>query len=169
MPLTGEQLIDTASFEVGGTKFYAMRMKPLVVIGVARRLAPVLMIVRGLQAASPKVDPGTGAGDAADAHPEPQTPPQDAVGVLGKAAPMLEALSRLSDDDVNAVIGACLSVVRRPDLALPSLWNASAQTVADQTLTAGEVMGVVGNVLAKVFGDLMQDLPSIGLPGLKVE
>lgn len=177
MPLSSEQLVGSSTFVVGNTKVIARRMKPLTVIHVARRLAPVLLAVQTMRA---------GNGDvvvekAGEVKFDP-TNPEDALRAAREIAamdaparasvsfaPLVEALAELSDADTNYVLEACLSLCRYtgPFNDARQAWAGapghSGSPAAE--LTAGEIMSIAGNVLALTFNELMEDLPNLGLPG----
>lgn len=174
MPRSAEDLSRTSNFAIGEMKVIAERMKPLTVIHVARRLAPVLLAVQTMRAGSDdavadkasavKFDPASPE-DALRAAKEisaMQAPERAAVSF----APLVEALAELSDNDTNYVLEACLSRCQflGPFNDWRRAWSKHAGSPADD-LKAGEIMSMAGNVLALTFNELMEDLPSLGLPG----
>ncbi|MCJ2036394.1 phage tail assembly chaperone [Methylobacterium sp. J-068] len=163
MPMTLERLTAFKTVTVAGHDFTIHRMKPLTVIAVARRLAPLLSILKGMRDGA---QPTTGA-DPSGAGAKPATPQveQNFSDAMDRFGPLLEGLARRPEEDVNFVIGACLGCVQMRGSAHPRVWSTEHNTLSDDSLTPGDVMSLVGQVLFKVFEELMSDLPDIGSMG----
>lgn len=176
MPLSAEQMVSSSAFAVGAMKVAARRMKPLTVIHVARRLAPVLLAVQGMRAGS-----GDGPEKASEVKFDPSSP-EDALRAAKEIAamdapertavsfsPLVEALAQLSDADTNYVLEACLSLCQRVHGGPPiPMWVSGTMGHAGRPaddLSAGEILSIAGNVLAATFNEMMDDLPNLGLPG----
>ncbi|MCJ2031301.1 hypothetical protein MKK50_18200 [Methylobacterium sp. J-043] len=177
MPISPEQLTGSSTFAVGGMKVTARRMKPLSVIHVARRLAPVLLAVQTMRAGR-----GDDIADKTSAVKFDPANPEDALRAAREIAamespartsvsfePLVEALAELSDADTNHVLEACLSQCQfvgrfgEPRRAWEVVPGHAGNPAAD--LTAGEILSIAGHVLAATFNELMDDLPNLGLPG----
>lgn len=176
MPLSVEDIAKTTRFSIGSMQVFARRMKPLTVIHIGRRLAPVLLAVQTMRAGSDEA-----AADKAAVQFDPSNP-EDALRAAKEISamqaperaaasftPLVEALAELSDDDTNYVLEACLSLCQfsgqfgEPRKAWEKHPGHPGNPAND--LTAGEIMSIAGNVLAATFAELMEDLPSLGLPG----
>lgn len=165
MPLSLEQMTSSKVVSVGGTDFIIHRMKPLAVIAVARRLAPLLGILKNMrdEAEAPK----EAALPSEDAKVTAPTSDQSFANAMDRFGPLLDGLARLPEDDVNFVIGACLGCVQMRGSGPPRVWSAEHGRLTDDSLSPGDVMSLTGQVLFKVFEELVGDLPDLGLMGAK--
>lgn len=164
MPITLEQLTATKTVSVGGREFAIHRMKPLTVIAVTRRLAPLLTILKGMQSRAAEEAAQPDAAAAPSAPPPPAE--QSFTNAMDRFGPLLDGLARLPEEDVSFVIESCLSTVQPlRQSAYPRVWSAETKGLADASYSSGDVMSLVGQVLFKVFEELMGDLPDIGLMG----
>jgi hypothetical protein len=125
-------------FKVGEHSYSSGKMDPFGQLHVARKLAPLLTKL------APQV--------SADGEPPTQ---QTTMQLL---APISEALSEMSEEDVNYVLHRCLAVVRRlqgTDVWAP-IWNVRAKALTFEDIDVGEMLTITMQVLGDNLGNFMQ-------------
>lgn len=147
----------THEFEVSGKRYRARPLNARAQFHITRRLAPVLSSLKDL----------IGGGDAivAMAANKVDTPPSDdpqtvaaavaqassaqAAAVIGAASPFLDAIAKMSDEDVDYIIDRCLEVTYRLDErgAAQSMWNAAARRPMFEDLQMTEMLAIVWSVI----------------------
>jgi hypothetical protein len=111
-----------SDFEVGGKKYRSGKMNAIQQFQVARRLAPILAAIPD---AVKKINSGFEA-----------------------MVPMLEIVSKMSDDEVTYVIGECMSVVNREDGAgWAKVWVKGASAPMYDDIDMMQMLTITTNVI----------------------
>ena len=120
---------------IGGNDYRLLKMPTRVQFNVARRLAPVVMHMRGALTATPA--------DAA----------VDQAVFLGALEPLVQAIGGLADDVCDYVLDNCLAAVRRVDgRVLAPVWNAQAKVMQFDDITMPEMLQLTAAVLKDNLG-----------------
>lgn len=142
-------------FEVGGVKYRAAKMDAFSQFHVARKLAPVFAAMGGL--ADVVVAHSVGGEKGGD----------DVVArASGSAlAKLTEAVSQLSDDDSEAVLIRCLSVVSRitetaAGASLAPVWSVQAKRFMFADIGLMQMIQIAVHVIQDSLADFTGALPS---------
>jgi hypothetical protein len=127
----------THEFEVAGKRYRAKTLSGKAQFHITRRLAPVLSSLKDL----------IGGGGAIGALED--TEGAQAAAVIGAASPFLEAIAKMSDEDVDYIIDRCLEVTWRLDErgGAQSMWNTAARRPMFDDLSMMEMLGIVWSVI----------------------
>jgi len=123
-------------FQVNGRQYRADRMNAMTQFHVVRRLARILPAMKGLAAVLPSMKHG------------------DLDTMAEALAPVVEAISSMSDEDSEYVLGSCLSLVSRqqPEGGWARLWSSAASRPMFDDLTMPEMLQIAVHVLMGSIG-----------------
>lgn len=139
-----------SEIEVGGNAYRLNKMPVRVQFQVARRLAPVVMHMRGVLAA---VSTGTDAVATASAAVS--------ADFLGALEPLVDAISGLPDDTVDYVLDACLAAVQRGQgQAWTPVWNVRGKVMQFDDIDLPAMMKLAAAVLQENLGSFFPAPPS---------
>jgi hypothetical protein len=143
-------------FKVGENNYRAKKMNAFQQFHVARRLAPVITEVLTMG------DLLASAGVLAEV-PEGAERTIDYTKLI---VPFADALSRVSDDDCNYVLGACLGMVQRQQggngqgVMWSDVWNARARSIMFEDInTLPTMMEIVVHVLQDNMSGFFDGVP----------
>ncbi len=134
-----------SEFQVGGHTYRTGKMNAKRQMHVMRRLAPVMPNLAGLATTFAGRDPAS----------------VTLMDLSPALAPIANVISRMSDDDCEYVLDACLSVVQRQQMdAWAPVWNQAtgASMFADVELPA--MLQIASRVLQENFAGFLGGLPS---------
>lgn len=130
-------------FEVGGQTYRAAKLSAMAQFHVARRIAPIIPTLIPIF-----VKLSQGGGSA-----------RDLLGLADSLGPLTQALSDLSDDAAEYVIGNCLGVCQRrtPSGSWAPVWSGKAGCMFDD-ITAVEMLQIASSVIQDSLGPFIQGL-----------
>lgn len=141
-------------FEVKGVKYRAAKMDAFSQFHVARKLAPVFTAMGGLSdlAVMARVGGGEKAEEAFTA------------GAASLVSRLASVIAELSDEDTEAVLIRCLSVVSRvtetsAGAATSPVWNASAKRFQYADIGMAEMVQIAVHVIQDSLADFTSALP----------
>lgn len=126
-----------SDFVVNGQNYRAGKLPAMTQLHIARRLAPVMA------ALAPSLADMKSAGDFSLSN----------MGAV--LEPVAMAVGRLSDEDCEYVLGACLSVVSRKrdgDTGWAPIWNQDAKMLQFQELQLMDMLTIAGHVIVQNLG-----------------
>jgi hypothetical protein len=133
---------------------YRLNKMPVrVQFQVARRLAPVVMHMRGVLGSLPPVD--------ADPAIAPIASAMASTDFLGALEPLVEAIGGLPDETCDYVLDACLSAVQRNQgPAWTPIWNARGKTMQFDDIDLPTMLRLTAAVLQENLGGFFPAPPS---------
>ena len=145
-------------FTIAGQAYRAGPMDGMTQLHVLRRLGPIMGAFRGLAAVVPVTPEPAAASDPAGALAAlPAALPAAALSpeTMAVMAPVMEAFSRMPDEDVDFVLGATLGLVRRQekgDAGWAAVWNPAAKRPMFADMNAMAMISIAFNVLVAELG-----------------
>lgn len=135
-------------FEIKGVKYRADKLSVFEQLKVTRKLLPVMA---GVMSDFQKLQTHVAAGDTASAVDI----------VLPKIA---KTLSSLSDEDTNAIMFPCLSVVKRQHQNAWVPVCSGSESLAFDDIDLLALLSLVARVVADSLGNFLQELPINATP-----
>lgn len=158
-----ERVHGNHNFEVRGEPYACTHIPPLVLIGIARRLAPFVRSFTSMSVAfegmaSQKATPE-------GSEPPPISRAEALDRIVGGVAPVLDTLAQMPEADQNYVVEACLkvTVTKRQgggNGARGEIWTEGAGPMP--SLSAGDVLGITAQVLNWELPALWSELQELG-------
>lgn len=150
-------------FEVRGEPYVCTHIPPLVLIGIARRLAPFVRSFTSMSVAFEGMASQKAAPEGGEVLVISRAEALDRI--VGGVAPVLDALAQMPEADQNYVVEACLkvTVTKRPgggNGARGEIWTEGAGPMP--SLSAGDLLGITAQVLNWELPTLWSELQELG-------
>lgn len=145
------------SFEIGGNTYRVSKLPIMVQIAVARRIlplfAPLTPLLRELKSLTEPVEEGK---------------PRPDINTVMLSA-VTDEFYKLKDEDVNFIIGACLTVAERQQgQGWMRVWNVQARAPQFDDISLMDVMTLVMRAIMYSMGSFSPaSLPNLSAQGMR--
>jgi hypothetical protein len=146
-----------AEFEINGHKYVSEKMSPFAALHVGRRLSPVITSIKDILISPGDFAPGAlgGSDNAEDVNFKV------GMAVLDKSGPLLEAVAKMPDEQVNYILETCLSVCKRQSgVGWQNVWDKASKSIGFDDIDMIEMLTIVRYVITENMSGFFTTSPS---------